>query len=506
MRLYWAFARVGFVNTLAYRLRYFTGIVTYFIYVSVYYFIWKAIYEHSKSIEGFDFAHLLTYIGVGWIIRSFYFNNIDQDLAYQVMEGRLAMDLIKPVNIQMMYVARAAGESVFRLALLTLPTAVVLFWYFPCAFRRAWAMPAAFLVSVGFSFLIVAAINFAVGTFALRLQSILGLLRAKFFLLELFSGLLLPMTFFPHLVQKILDRAAVPIHQLHSDVDILGQTSGRRACQGDCAAGFLGGGAAGNRRRAVEMVYPESDYSGWVKYGRRGEDMLRKTFVTMLLLLGLASALAADDHPILPLGAPAPDFCLPGIDDKTHCLKDYAASKILVIVFTCNHCPTAQLYESRIKRLVSDYENRGVAFVAIEPNDPMALRLDEMGYTDVGDTFEEMKIRAAYRHFNFPYLYDGKTQSVARAYGPSATPHVFIFDSERKLRYEGRVDNNPREQYVTQQDARNALDALLAGKPVALAKTPSFGCSTKWASKEEGRKAEMAAIETRARCRKAGDR
>src|SRR5271157_1956245 len=114
VRLYWAFARVGFINTLAFRLRYYTGIVTYFIYVSVYYFIWKAIYQHSTSIEGFDFAHLLTYIGVGWIIRSFYFNNIDQDIAYLVLEGRLAMDLIKPVNIQMMYVARAAGESVFR--------------------------------------------------------------------------------------------------------------------------------------------------------------------------------------------------------------------------------------------------------------------------------------------------------------------------------------------------------------------------------------------------------
>ncbi|MFZ0963703.1 MAG: ABC-2 family transporter protein [Terriglobia bacterium] len=139
-RLYWAFARVGFVNTLAYRLRYFTGIVTYFIYVSVYYFIWKAIYAHSVSIEGFDFAHLLTYIGVGWIIRSFYFNNIDQDLAYQVMEGRLAMDLIKPVNIQMMYVARAAGESILRLALLTVPTAVVLFLVYPCACPRALGM------------------------------------------------------------------------------------------------------------------------------------------------------------------------------------------------------------------------------------------------------------------------------------------------------------------------------------------------------------------------------
>lgn len=204
MRLYFEFARVGFVNTLAYRLRYYTGIATYFIYVSVYYFIWKAIYEHSASIEGFDFAHLLTYVGVGWIIRSFYFNNIDQDLAYQVMEGRLAMDLVKPVNIQMMYVARAAGESVFRLALLTVPTAVLLFWVFPLRLPASWGHAGAFLVSVILSFLIVAAINFAVGTFALRLQSILGLLRAKFFLLELFSGLLLPMTFFPQVVQKIL--------------------------------------------------------------------------------------------------------------------------------------------------------------------------------------------------------------------------------------------------------------------------------------------------------------
>jgi ABC-2 type transport system permease protein len=204
VRLYWAFARVGFVNTLAYRLRYFTGIVTYFIYVSVYYFIWKAIYEHSTSIEGFDFAHLLTYIGVGWIIRSFYFNNIDQDIAYLVLEGRLAMDLIKPVNIQWMYVARAAGESVFRLALLTIPTAVVLFLVYPLRLPASIGHAAAFLVSVSLSFLIVAAINFAVGTFALRLQSILGLMRAKFFLLELFSGLLLPITFFPQIVQKIM--------------------------------------------------------------------------------------------------------------------------------------------------------------------------------------------------------------------------------------------------------------------------------------------------------------
>jgi ABC-2 type transport system permease protein len=203
LRLYWEFGRVGFVNTLAYRLRYFTGIITYFIYVSVYYFIWKAIYEHSASIEGFDFAHLLTYVGVGWIIRSFYFNSIDQELAYQVTEGRLAMDLIKPVNIQMMYVARAAGESIFRLGLLTVPTALLLFLVYPLRPPASARHAGAFLVSVVLSFFIVAAINFAVGTFALRLQSILGLLRAKFFLLELFSGLLLPISFFPGVFQKV---------------------------------------------------------------------------------------------------------------------------------------------------------------------------------------------------------------------------------------------------------------------------------------------------------------
>jgi ABC-2 type transport system permease protein len=203
VRVYAEFVRVGFVNTLAYRLRYYTGIVTYFIYVSVYYFIWKAIYENSTSIEGFDFGHMLTYIAVGWIIRSFYFNNIDQDIAYAVTEGKLAMDLIKPVNPQFMYIAQALGESLFRLGMLTAPTAVVLLVVYPIQ-RPASALHfAGFFASVVLSFFIVAGINFTVGTFAIRLKSILGLLRAKYFLLELFSGLLIPISFFPHIFQNM---------------------------------------------------------------------------------------------------------------------------------------------------------------------------------------------------------------------------------------------------------------------------------------------------------------
>ena len=204
-RVYAEFVRMGFVNTLAYRLRYYTGIVTYFIYVSVYYFIWKAIYEHSAEIEGFDFSQILTYIAVGWIIRSFYFNNIDQEMAYAVTEGKLAMDLIKPVNTQLMYVSQALGESLFRLGLLTVPTALILLLVYPIRRPVSALHFVAFFASVVLSFFLVAGINFAIGTLAIRLKSILGLLRAKYFLLELFSGLLLPISFFPGILQKILD-------------------------------------------------------------------------------------------------------------------------------------------------------------------------------------------------------------------------------------------------------------------------------------------------------------
>ncbi len=199
-------------------------------------------------------------------------------------------------------------------------------------------------------------------------------------------------------------------------------------------------------------------------------------------------------HPTLAIGSPAPDFALPGIDDKIHKLSDYP-DPILVVMFICNHCPTSQLYEGRMKKLVEDYHGKGVGFVAINPNDPKAVNLSELGYTDVSDSLAEMKIRAQYRHFNFPYLYDGETQEVSRAYGAQATPHIFIFDKARKLQYEGRIDNAQRESLVKVQDARLALDAMLAGKAVAVQHTPAFGCSTKWKSKIATGEAEMKRIE-----------
>jgi peroxiredoxin len=200
------------------------------------------------------------------------------------------------------------------------------------------------------------------------------------------------------------------------------------------------------------------------------------------------------DHPVLAIGSPAPDFALPGVDGKIHKLSDYAAAKILVVVFESNHCPTSQLYEGRIEKLHEDYRSKGVALVAINPNNPGAIRLDELGYTDVTDSLAEMKIRASYRQIKWPYLYDGETQGVSIRFGVVATPHIYIFDRARKLQYQGRIDDNQRQDLVKSQDARKAIDALLAGTPVPVAQTGAFGCTTKWLSKATGVEDEAAKI------------
>ncbi len=220
--------------------------------------------------------------------------------------------------------------------------------------------------------------------------------------------------------------------------------------------------------------------------------MIARVAVTasVIFFVAFPAALAAEVE-TLAIGSPAPDFSLPGVDGKTHTLADYVDADVLVIVFTCNHCPTAQAYEKRIQRMADDYKDRGVALVAISPNDPLALRLDELGYSDLGDSFEDMKIRAKDHHFTFPYLYDGETQEVSKQYGPMSTPHVFIFGKDRKLRYVGRVDDNENPDKVKSYDARNAIEALLAGQPVPVEKTKTVGCSTKWSSKRPTVKASF---------------
>ena len=225
-----------------------------------------------------------------------------------------------------------------------------------------------------------------------------------------------------------------------------------------------------------------------------------KTIAVTALCFCPPAAAVADPPGLktLPIGSAAPDFRLPGVDGKTYSLSDFAGPRFSFVIFTCNHCPTAQAYEGRIARLQADYQDKGVALVAISPNNAAAVRLDELGFTDLGDSFEDMKIRAKDHNFTYPYLYDGETQSTARAYGVLATPQVYIFDGERKLRYVGRFDD-AEIKAVKSHDAKNAVEALLAGKPVPVATTRVFGCSTKWAEKQADARKSLAQMGRRAR-------
>jgi peroxiredoxin len=187
----------------------------------------------------------------------------------------------------------------------------------------------------------------------------------------------------------------------------------------------------------------------------------------------------------LKIGDAAPEFKLMGIDDQYWTLENFKESKLLVVHFTSNHCPVCHAHDPRLVTLVKELEGKSVAFVAINPNSGDGLRADELGYSKYDDSFEDMKPYAKEEGFTFPYLYDGDTQKTAKAYGCEATPHIFIFDEDRKLQYRGRLDNSrfPDPETVKTQDARNAIMELLAGKPVSVPVTRPFGCSTKWREK-----------------------
>ena len=210
-------------------------------------------------------------------------------------------------------------------------------------------------------------------------------------------------------------------------------------------------------------------------------------FIALIVLglMVLSSVAWGQESQIKPLdiGAYVPDFNLPGVDGNDWSPADFKDAEVLMVIFTCNHCPTAQAYEGRIKTLVADYKDKGVGVVAISPNDPCAVRLDELGYSDLGDSLPEMQMRAKYAGFNFPYVYDGEKQEVSRKFGPERTPHVFVFDKERKLRYEGAIDNSEHIERAKIHYVRNALDAVLGGKEPSPKKTRSKGCSVKWSDK-----------------------
>jgi len=189
----------------------------------------------------------------------------------------------------------------------------------------------------------------------------------------------------------------------------------------------------------------------------------------VLLVAALTAVLGARANAAdLTIGQSAPDFTdIIGIDDKLHALADYQHAQLVVVVFTCNHCPVAKAYEDRLVALHKDYEPKGVQVLAVNVNNLPADRLDEM------------KKRAKEKGFNFPYLYDS-TQKIARDYGAKVTPHVFVLDGERKIAYLGAIDDDKQAKKVKKHHLRDALDALLDGKKPPKEATKQFGCSIKY--------------------------
>ena len=213
---------------------------------------------------------------------------------------------------------------------------------------------------------------------------------------------------------------------------------------------------------------------------------LAVTLFAVLNVIAIADSRAAEVVRDLKIGETAPDFSLPAIDGKTYTLASFKEAKLLMVAFLSNHCPDSHAAEGRIKKLVEDMKGKSFAFVAINPNNPDGLSLDELGYSKYNDGFDDMKKYAAEAGFNFPYLYDGEKQAAAQAYGCIATPHIFLFDGERKLRYKGQFDNSQYADAATVKstDARNAVEALLTNQPVPVEVTKPHGCSTKWLSKK----------------------
>jgi peroxiredoxin len=178
----------------------------------------------------------------------------------------------------------------------------------------------------------------------------------------------------------------------------------------------------------------------------------------------------------LKIGSRAPDFDLPATDGRNYKLSDFADSRILVVVFSCNHCPYVIGSEDRMIRFCQDYVPRGVTMVAINSNETE---------NHPADSFEHMVQRAREKKFPFVYLRDA-TQDVAMAYGALRTPHFYVFDHDRLLRYTGRMDDNPKNAALaTTHELRDAVDALLAGREPAVAVTNPLGCNVKWAGRPE---------------------
>ena len=208
--LYAAFGRLAFLKFLAYRLRYYTGVLSYTIFIAGNYFLYTALFAsrpegaEAARIGGLSLVQMITYVALSWIGRSFTFNNIDRTLSHQIVQGDIAMQLIKPFHVQTMMLSEAVGEAVFRFSMFTLPITLVAM---PLFGLQAPPSPSLYfwtVLSFALALLVNSQINFLVGCLAFYLKNILGVIRAKMIIMEFLTGVLVPFTFFPAWVQTVV--------------------------------------------------------------------------------------------------------------------------------------------------------------------------------------------------------------------------------------------------------------------------------------------------------------
>ena len=200
--------------------------------------------------------------------------------------------------------------------------------------------------------------------------------------------------------------------------------------------------------------------------------MLKNKLIAVMSLLVFFAGTGAEEKGY-QVGDKARDFKLKNVDGQMVSLSDYQSVEGYVVIFTCNSCPVSKLYENRIIALDKKYKKKGFPVIAINPNDVKR---------QPGDSYEKMQERAKKKGFTFPYLYD-ETQEIAKAYGATNTPHVYLLDKDRVVKYIGAIDNNSQSAAdADQMYVEDAMNAMLAGKSIENTKTKAIGCTIKWKS------------------------
>ncbi len=238
LMLYIELMRMEFVNNLAYRTTYFTGIFNYSIQIGAYFFLWEAIYSGRKVLGGLNKEEMITYLIVAWVVRSFYFSNLDRRVAVEIRDGKIALELIRPYSYQMVKYARAFGEALFRIIFFAIPAGVLIYLIRPFGLPASWQNGLVFLLTMLGSFAITAQISMLAGFLAFFTRSTSGIYRAKRVVMDLFSGLLLPISFYPEWARNIIKLFPFQTVSYMPNLIYLGKISGVAALKVVLLQGF----------------------------------------------------------------------------------------------------------------------------------------------------------------------------------------------------------------------------------------------------------------------------